>query len=156
MWKVWKFEKSEKEWIGIGSARLCLNSASMQERSRAEKTFTPSGFPPMTSWAGTKHSQIYDVIKQVCHLLKMSFWSKNLETLLDKLSGRLKHHTLIYGTVSQPFFNSRNPYLVIKPFGGTPSYNLLVNRRQGDKLTAPLVLSRHPRVPRHPGWEPLV
>ena len=55
------------------------------------------------------------------------------------------------------FFGSRHPYVVLKIFGGTPSR---FNRYKDQGIVTiggtPVTCSRHPCVPRHPGWEPLV
>jgi len=50
-----------------------------------------------------------------------------------------------------------HPSLVFLQFGSTPICNLLVNTGQVQKLVAALDFSTaHPRVPRYPGWEPLL
>ena len=43
------------------------------------------------------------------------------------------------------FFDSRHPSFVLEQFGGTPSFNLPVNRHQVHKLVAPLVLFTAPK-----------
>ena len=71
-----------------------------------------------------------------------------------KFNGFIWRHGLmyiVYSSVSQPFFDSRHPSLFIKQFGGTPNYNLLVNRCQVQKLSAPLEFFTAPKgsaVPR--------
>ena len=52
------------------------------------------------------------------------------------------------------FFSSRHPYIVLKISSGTPSWFI----RYKDKGIVrnggtPNTSSRHPSVPRHPGWE---
>ena len=56
---------------------------------------------------------------------------------------------LQWDTVAQGFstiFDSRHPFLVIKQFGGTPSYNLIVHRHQIQNLVAPIELLVAPRL----------
>ena len=53
--------------------------------------------------------------------------------------------TSVYPSVSQPFFHSRHPSIVLQQFGGTPSYNLLVNMCQFQNLVAPLELFTAPK-----------
>ena len=43
------------------------------------------------------------------------------------------------------FFDSRHPFLAIEQFGGTPGYNLLINRRKVQKLAAPQELFTEPK-----------
>ena len=46
----------------------------------------------------------------------------------------------LYSSVSQPFFVSRHPSLVMEQFGGTPGLILIVYTHQVQKLAAPLEL----------------
>ena len=54
------------------------------------------------------------------------------------------------------FFCLRHPYLVFKTFGGTLASLMGVKFRDKTNGGTPGTSSRHPSVPRHPGWEPLV
>ena len=49
------------------------------------------------------------------------------------------------GQCFSTFFDSRHPSMAMEQFGGTPGYNLLVNRRQVQKLAAPLELFPAPK-----------
>ena len=76
---------------------------------------------------------------------------------LKALKGAIQIIRDTLGQCFPTFFGSQHPYLVIKIFWGTPSW---FDRYKDKGILefggTPGTSSRHPSVPRHPGWEPLL
>ena len=86
---------------------------------------------------------------------KCYFWTKNKFPYIDGVWWSLENKESFLTDLKVPidldqwfstFFDSRHPYLVFQQFGGTPNYNLLVNKGQDQKLAAPLELFAAPRL----------
>ena len=69
----------------------------------------------------------------------------------------IKYPIVFSDSVFQPFFGSWHPYLALRGFGGTTSWSYRY-KDQGIVIFGgtPGTSSRHPSVPRHPGWESLL